>query len=389
MYRKIVIASDSFKGSLTSLEVAEATTEGIRRACPSCSVLSIAIADGGEGMVQAMSDVMETTGVSVRVHDPLGRHIMARYAMTKDGTAIMEMAQASGLTLLSDEERDPLQTSTYGTGEMILDALGRGCRRFIIGIGGSATNDGGTGMLEALGFGFIGNDGQSLKGLRGSMLENITDIDSSAVHHGIYESEFIIACDVDTPFCGPEGAAKVFASQKGADQESVGLLEAGMQSLCSIIRRKYGTDLSSIPGTGAAGGLGGAFLAFMNARLERGIDIVLDAVGFDEKIKDADLVITGEGKIDAQSVHGKVISGIAARAQATGVPVMAIAGIADISSDQARKYGLAAVCPIAPRPETESGLRDSMRPETAMYNITETVSKALGELSPSLFRGNL
>lgn len=389
MYRKIVIASDSFKGSLTSLEVAEAAAEGIRKAYPSCRTVCLPIADGGEGMVRAMTVSLNTEEVSVSVDGPLGKKVTANYAITKDGTAIMEMAQASGLTLLTKEERNPLLASTYGTGEMILDALKRGCRRFIIGIGGSATNDGGTGMLEALGFDFIGKDGHILKGLCGGVLEEITDIGSSSVRNDVLESEFIIACDVDTPFCGPEGAAEVFAPQKGADRTAVKKLEAGMRSLCRLISEKLGTDLSSIPGSGAAGGLGGAFSAFLNGRLEKGIETVLELVEFDRHIQGADLIITGEGKIDGQTLHGKVVSGIAYRAGKYGIPVIAIAGMAEVSDRQIKECGLTAVYPIAERPETESDLEYAMRPEVASRNISRTVSKALEELSPSLFRGSL
>ncbi len=389
MYRKIVIASDSFKGSLTSLEVAEAAAEGVRRAYPSCRTVCLPIADGGEGMVMAMASSLNAEEVSVTVCGPIGRKVTAVYAMTPDGTAVMEMAQASGLTLLSKEERDPLLTSTYGTGEMIMDALKRGCRRFVIGIGGSATNDGGTGMLEALGFGFIGKDGNMLKGLCGGMLEEISGIDVSSVSCDVLEAEFIIACDVDTPFCGPEGAAEVFAPQKGADRKAVEKLEAGMKSLCRLISETKGIDLSTIPGSGAAGGLGGAFRAFLNARLEKGIDTVLEMNGFDSQIADADLIITGEGKIDGQTLHGKVVSGIAARAQRYGIPVIAIAGIAEVSDSQIKECGLTAVYQIAERPETESDLEYAMRPEVASRNISRTVSKVLEELSPSLFRGNL
>ena len=389
MYRKIVIASDSFKGSLTSLEVAEAAAEGIRKAYPSCRTVCLPIADGGEGMVRAMTVSLDTEEVSVTVDGPLGKKVTANYAITKDGTAIMEMAQASGLTLLTKEERNPQLASTYGTGEMILDALKRGCRRFIIGIGGSATNDGGTGMLEALGFEFIGKDGHILKGLCGGVLEEITDIDSSSVRNDVLESEFIIACDVDTPFCGPEGAAEVFAPQKGADRTAVEKLEAGMRSFCRLISEKLGTDLSSIPGSGAAGGLGGAFSAFLNGRLEKGIETVLELVEFDRHIQGADLIITGEGKIDGQTLHGKVVSGIAYRAGKYGIPVIAIAGMAEVSDRQIKECGLTAVYQIAERPETESDLEYAMRPEVATRNISRTVSKALEELSPSLFRGNL
>ena len=391
MYR-IVIASDSFKGSLSSMEVAEAASIGINAVLPECQTTCLEIADGGEGTSKVLTRHFDGQIITTSASDPIGRRIKAEYGIaTIDGeqTAIIEMAQASGLPLLSKHERNPLLTSTYGTGEMILDAARKGCRRFLIGIGGSATNDGGTGMLEALGFTFTDKDGARMLGLCGKSAKDIYGIDSSTVPQEILDSEFIIACDVDTPFCGPEGASAVFGPQKGATPEMVSELEEGMQNLNAVISRKYGTDLSSVPGSGAAGGLGGAFLACLGAELKRGIDMVLDSIGFDSIVRDANLVITGEGKLDGQTLQGKVISGIAARANALGVPVIAIAGIVDMNEEEIRRSGLAAAFPIGPRPQTESDLKYAMRPEVASVNITETVAKALESLSPSLFRESL
>ena len=391
MYR-IVIASDSFKGSLSSMEVAEAAARGINAVLPECQTTCLEIADGGEGTSKVLTRHFDGQIITTSASDPIGRRIRAEYGIaTIDGeqTAIIEMAQASGLPLLSQHERNPLLTSTYGTGEMILDAARKGCRRFLIGIGGSATNDGGTGMLEALGFTFTDKNGARMLGLCGGSTKDIYGIDSSTVPQDILDSEFIIACDVDTPFCGPEGASAVFGPQKGATPEMVSELEEGMQNLNVVISRKYGTDLSSVPGSGAAGGLGGAFLACLGAELKRGIDVVLDSIGFDSIVRDANLVITGEGKLDGQTQQGKVISGITARANALGVPVIAIAGIVDMNDEEIRRSGLAAAFPIGPRPQTESDLKNAMRPEVASVNITKTVAKALESLSPSLFRENL
>ena len=391
MYR-IVIASDSFKGSLSSMEVAEAAARGINAVLPECQTTCLEIADGGEGTSKVLTRHFDGQIITTSASDPIGRRIRAEYGIaTIDGiqTAIIEMAQASGLPLLSQHERNPLLTSTYGTGEMILDAARKGCRRFLIGIGGSATNDGGKGMLEALGFTFTDKDGARMQGLCGRSTKDIYGIDSSTIPQDILDSEFIIACDVDTPFCGPEGASAVFGPQKGATPEMVSELEEGMQNLNAVISRKYGTDLSSVPGSGAAGGLGGAFLACLGAELKRGIDMVLDSIGFDSIIRDASLVVTGEGKLDGQTQQGKVISGIAARSNALGVPVIAIAGIVDMSDEEIRRSGLAAAFPIGPRPQTESDLKNAMRPEVASVNITETVAKALESLSPSLFRESL
>ena len=431
--RKIIIASDSFKGSLTSLEVARAAEEGVKmvkdademeyaektkRDCGECDIRCIEIADGGEGTGATLTRVLGGDVVKAIVSDPLGRKIEATYGIaTISGqkTAIMEMAQASGLTLLKPSERNPLLTSTHGTGEMILDALNRGCKKFLIGIGGSATNDGGTGMLEALGFKFIDGNGREMTGMCGGNINRIARIVPPASHpestlqnqgdmmesrkeiqegteeiwEKLSEAEFIIACDVDTPFCGREGAAEVFGPQKGATPEEVVLLEDGMQSLNNIIKRDYGIDLSSIKGTGAAGGLGGAFHAFLDGRLQSGIGMVLDAIGFEEQIKDADLIITGEGRIDSQTCRGKVISGITSVAAKHGVPVIAIAGIVDMGEKEIEEAGLKAAFPIGPRPQNESDLEYAMRPEVASKNISDTVAKALASLFPSSFRGNL
>lgn len=404
MKRKIVIACDSFKGCLESGEVASAVAEGIRRVMPDAEIIISETADGGEGTGGILTKSMGGETVTVSVKDPLGRIINAQYGITSkvmsseitageatekgrdlanwesgNKTAIIEMAQASGLTLLSKDERNPLLTSTYGTGEMILDAVGKGCRRFLIGIGGSATNDGGTGMLEALGFKFLDKKGKEIKGCCGGRLGEIADIDSKSVSQEILDSEFIVACDVTTPFCGKEGATRIFARQKGADEEAIESLESGMQSFAHVINRKYGIKLNEIPGTGAAGGLGGAFKAFLNTELKSGIDMILDAAGFDEIIKDATLVITGEGKIDFQSSRGKVIDGICRRCRARNIPVLAIAGIVDNCSHTDGKDEYLTVLPIGPRPQNESDLEYAMRPEVARRNITDTIIKILPE----------
>lgn len=386
MIRKVVIASDSFKGSLSSLEVAEAAAAGVRKALPGCETVGVCIGDGGEGTAEAMAAAGGWKRRSVIVHDPSGRKTEASYFISDDGKAVMEMASASGLTLLRPEERDPLTTSTFGTGEMILDAVMNGCRNITIGIGGSATNDGGTGMMEALGFGFISSDGSRITGLCGARLADIAGIDSSRVYPEISETDFTVACDVDSPFCGKEGATYVFAAQKGADAAALGILESGMQSLCRIIRETTGKDLSRTAGAGAAGGLGGALCAFLKARLTKGTDAVLDMIGFDGIISGADLIVTGEGKIDGQTGRGKVISRVVKRAARYKIPVVAIAGIIDIEEDEIRRSGLAAAYPIGPRPKDKSDLEYAMRPEVASYRISDTVAKALASLSPSAYR---
>lgn len=389
MIRKIVIASDSFKGSLTSQEVAEAAAAGVRRALPDCEAVGICIGDGGEGTAEAMAAAGGWKRRAVTVQDPLGRPTEAGYFISDEGMALMEMASASGLTLLKAEERNPLLTSTYGTGEMMLDAIRNGCTSITIGIGGSATNDGGTGMLEALGFRFLDSEGKHIRGLCGGRLAEIASIDPSDADPGIMKVNIIVACDVDSPFCGAEGSTHVFAAQKGADAEATDILESGMQSLCDVIMQMTGTDLSRTAGAGAAGGLGGAMTAFLNARLTRGTDAVLDATGFDDKIRDAGLIITGEGRIDSQTCRGKAVSGVLERARKHGIPVIAIAGIVEMTDDEIRQSGFAAVCPIGPRPQNESDLEHAMLPEVAKRRISETVAKVLESLSPSLCRESL
>ena len=379
MFRKIVIASDSFKGSLTSAQVADAAALGIRELLPECDIDKVCIADGGEGTAAVLTEALNGQPCSIEVHDPLGRPVMATYGIINDSrspiTAVMDMAQASGLTHLDPSERNPMLTSTYGTGEMIADALKRGCRRFLIGIGGSATNDGGTGMLEALGYRFLDSEGKLIRNCRGGILCEISDIDDRYALPELKEAEFIIACDVDSVFYGSEGASHIFAPQKGAGKDMVGILEDGMKSFAGVIKEKYGTDLSSARGSGAAGGLGGAFLAFMNASLKKGIDMVLDNVRFDERILGADMVITGEGRIDSQTSKGKAISGVLERASRKGIPVVALCGICDLKDKSLD--GFKAIFPISPRPSDDIELSAAMNSSTAFENVRKTVSTML------------
>lgn len=368
IFHKVVVASDSFKGCLTSMQVAEGVEAGIRKCCPDCQVVKLAVADGGEGTVDALLETMGGRRVSAEVSDPLGRPCMAEYAILNDEvTAVMEMSSASGLTLLKHEERNPLLTSTYGTGQMIADALDRGCRRFLIGIGGSATNDAGMGMLEALGCRFLDEDGNALQGC-GESMSRIATIDLSNLRSEIGESEFIVACDVGSPFHGPEGAAYVYGPQKGATPEMVIRLDAGLRNMADLIAREMGIQVADMPGAGAAGGLGGAFKAFLNAGLRKGAEMVLDAIGFDEIIKDADLVITGEGRIDAQTMTGKLPYAVARRAGIRGIPVLAICGRAEIQSHPS----FTAICPITP-PETP--LKTALQPSVATLNIMNTLAR--------------
>lgn len=368
---KIVVASDSFKGSLTSLEVALSAEKGIREVFPQCNVVKVNVADGGEGTMDALCSTLGGQWVTVPAEDPLGRVRDVSYVVLADGkTAVIEMSAASGLPLLQPHERNPLLTSTYGTGEMIADALSRGCRRFLVGIGGSATNDAGMGMLCALGYRFVDAQGNVLEG-RGESMAKVEDIDMSRVSEAVKESEFIVACDVDSPFCGPRGAAYVFSPQKGADPRMVESLDAGMEHLSSVIARVTGKDVRNVPGAGAAGGLGGGFLAFLNARLERGIEMVLDAIGFDDIIRGADLVITGEGRVDSQTLTGKTPYGIMKRALRQGIPCIAIGGSVMLG-DGDDVSGFDAVVPVTP---PDMPLEEAMRSRIASSNVCDAVRK--------------
>lgn len=393
---KIVIASDSFKGSLSSIEVAESVEKGILDVLPSCNVVKVAVADGGEGTKEALCQTLGGKTVEIPVEDPIGRTINASYVILEDGvTAVLEMSSASGLTLLTPSERNPMRTSTYGTGQLIADALGRGCRRFLAGIGGSATNDGGMGMLEALGYRFLDDDGNELSGI-GASLSKVCRIDDSRVLQAVHESEFIVACDVDSPLYGPDGAAYVFAPQKGADPEMVRALDDGLRHFAEVTAMYMNSsengssanlddgeyllvngnviqDVSSMPGAGAAGGLGYAFVTFLGARLKRGVDMVLDAIGFDKMIEGADLVITGEGRIDAQTLTGKTPYGVLQRASRQNIPVIALAG--SVALDDSA--GFAAISRITP---PDMRLSEAMLPAVASANLRRTISALLQQI---------
>ncbi len=373
--KNIIIASDSFKGSLTSAEVADAAEKGIRRVFPQCNVIKADVADGGEGTVKAIVKAAGGHLHTVVVSDPLGRPVNATYGVTEQEgikTAIIEMSAASGLLHLLPEERNPRITSTYGTGEIILNALKRGCRRFLIGIGGSATNDAGTGMLSALGVKFFDDLGRVLKG-SGDDLGQIARIDMSSLIPEAQVSEFIIACDVDTPFCGPEGAAYVFAPQKGATLPMIEALDKGMFSFAKVIADKFKIDIVPINGAGAAGGLGGAFKAFFNANLTKGIEMVLNAISFDSMIQDADLVITGEGRIDFQTAKGKTAAGVLQHAQRLGIPTIAIGGSVEICPEL-KSMGFAGIYSII---HTPVSLEKAMQKDFASKSISRTIEQIL------------
>ena len=368
--KRVVIASDSFKGSLSSAQVADSIEQGLKSVCPDIECIKLSVADGGEGTVEALMDSLGGELIKCRVHDPLMRSIDASYVILGDGkTALLEMATASGLPLLAKEERNPLKTSTFGTGELIADALDRGCTSFLLGLGGSATNDGGMGCFEALGYRFLDTEGRRLRGC-GENLCKVSVIDSSSVHPLLLEASFTVACDVDTPFCGPKGAAFVFAPQKGANPQQVQELDRGLAHFAEVIKYSTGRDISQVAGSGAAGGLGGGLLAFSRACLKPGIEMVLEAIGFDRIIEGADAVITGEGRIDFQTFKGKTPFGVMSHAAPKRIPVYAIGGCVDLSGVE----DSSAFKRIVPAVSGEYDLEYVMRTEVARSNVASAAA---------------
>ena len=367
MIEKIVIASDSFKGSISSGKVARAAAEAIQEVFPECEIKSLEMADGGEGTLDALCRNVGGTKVACKVQDPLGRTIDAEYALSGD-LAIIEMAKASGLTLIPLALRNPLNTTTFGTGQLITDALAKGCRRFLIGIGGSATNDAGTGMLTALGWRFLDKDVNILPPT-GASLEHIASIDDNGRNPLLDDCVFSVACDVDTPFCGPEGAAFVFAPQKGADPDTVQRLDEGMASFSKLIFQATGMDVRDLPGAGATGGLGGALKAFLDAELKPGAELVLETAGFASISEGADLIITGEGRMDAQTSKGKAPYTVLRHAMRLGIPTIALVGsVSDI--DEVKSLGFKDILPINP---PGLPLETALLPDTAYSNIRLTL----------------
>jgi len=323
---KIVIAPDSFKGSLSAFEVAKSIQNGILKADETIETVIVPMADGGEGTVQSLIDASGGKIVELTVHDPLFREIKSFYGIMGDGvTAVIEMAAASGLPLLTPKERNPLKTTTYGTGELIKDALNRGCQKFIIGLGGSATNDGGCGMAQALGAKFLNENGTEV-GFGGGELKKIRAIDISGLDNRIKQSVFLAACDVDNPLCGEKGASAVYGAQKGASEKDVIALDNGLLHFAQIVKQKLNLDIKDVPGAGAAGGLGAGVMIFLNSQLKRGIEIVTQTTHLADKMVGADLVITGEGRIDFQTAFGKTPFGVAQVAKKQNIPIIALAG---------------------------------------------------------------
>lgn len=375
---KVVIAIDSFKGSMSSMEAGYAAREGILRACDA-EVAVKPLADGGEGTTEALTSGLGGAFVSVDVNGPLGGKVRAGYGIMKDGTtAVMEMAQASGIMLVKREELDPWRATTYGVGQMIADAVKRGCRSFIIGIGGSATTDGGVGMLQALGYEFLDAEGKQI-GYGIGELDRIVRISDRKRLPELSECHFQIACDVRNPLYGENGAVYVYGPQKGVKEEEKQLLDRKMQHFAEMTARFSGRDHSQAEGAGAAGGLGFAFLGYLpDAELKPGIEIVLKAVGLEREIASADIVITGEGRLDSQTAMGKVPVGVARLAKKYGKKVIAFAGSVAEDAGKCNEEGIDAFFPILRGVTT---LEEAMTPETAKRNMSLTVEQVFRLLS--------
>ena len=325
---KIVIAPDSFKENLTSLEVASEIETGLRRVWPDAVCIKVPMADGGEGTVQSLVDATGGEIVKCEVSGPLGDKVLASYGLLGDKrTAVIEMAEASGLPLVPKERRDPLRATTYGTGELIADAIKRGVDEIILGIGGSATNDAGAGLAQALGVRFLNFGGAPIRDLiAGGDLDDVQAVDMSSVNPGLKRVHISVACDVTNPLYGEKGASRVYGPQKGATPEMVERLDKNLAHFAHVIKRSIGADVAERPGAGAGGGIGAGLMAFTNATLKRGVELVVAATRLEEHMQGADLAVTGEGRVDFQTAFGKTPAGVAAAAHKHGVPVVAIGG---------------------------------------------------------------
>lgn len=362
---KVVVAIDSLKGSLSSIEAGTSIKEGILSVCEA-EVIVKPLADGGEGTVEALLSGMGGREIMLEVTGPLGKKLTSSYGILTDNrTAVIEMAAAAGIKLVSKEDLNPLYTTTFGVGEMIKDAINKGCRNFIIGIGGSATNDGGLGMLQALGYQFFDERGK-LVGPEGRELNKIADFSTVLSLKELKECTFKIACDVTNPLYGPLGASPVFGPQKGATPEIVEILDKGLKNFAEVVKKVLGQDTASYPGTGAAGGLGFAFLSFLNGTLESGINIILEEIGLEEDILDADYVITGEGKLDFQTSMGKAPVGVAKLAKKYGKKVIAFAGGTTKDAAKCNEEGIDAYFSILQLPMT---VEEAMEFNTARMNL--------------------
>ncbi len=391
---KILIAIDSFKGSLSSKEAGEAIKSGILRVVPDADVVISPLADGGEGTVETLVEALGGSLETVRVKGPLFQDVEAHYGIlpeSKKNTseaslktssknplsngklAVMEMSQASGITLVSPSERNPLKTSSYGVGEMILDAYHKGCRRFLIGIGGSATNDGGIGMLSALGFRFTKEDREEISPI-GEGLKDLAGIENASVPEGLLQCSFQIACDVENPLYGENGASLIYGFQKGGNKELLSQMDLWMKHYSELVKEYNPAANPEDPGSGAAGGLGFAFRSFLQGELKSGVSLILEETKLSKKMQGADLVITGEGRLDKQSAMGKAPIGVAKLAKEQGIPVIAFAGAVTEGAKACNQAGIDAYFPILREIIT---LEDAMKKETAKMNLADSVEQVM------------
>ena len=369
---KVVVAIDSLKGSLSSLEAGSAISEGIHRALKDAEVIVRPMADGGEGTVEALALGMNGRIEKIKVTGPLGDPVEAAYGIIDEThTAIIEMSAAAGITLISEQERNPLDTTTYGVGEMIKDAIRKGCRHFIVGIGGSATNDGGIGMLQALGFGFLDVNGNQV-GFGAKGLKDIEKITDEAVLPELKECYFKVACDVSNTLCGDQGCSAIFGPQKGATPSMIMQMDKWLADYAGLTQKKYPKANMNQAGTGAAGGLGFAFLSYMNASLESGIKIILDETKLESYVREADMVITGEGRLDGQTVMVKAPIGVANIAKKYGKTVIAFSGCVTEDAVVCNEHGIDAFFPIL---RTVTTLNDAMDSENARKNMVSAVEQ--------------
>ena len=373
---KVVVAIDSFKGSLSSMEAGQAIAEGVKQVYQSAEVVVRPLADGGEGTVEALVEGMGGIFVTKEVTGPLGKKVEAVYGVIESKedsskTAIIEMSAAAGITLVPEESRNPMKTTTYGVGELILDAIERGCRHFIVGIGGSATNDGGVGMLQALGYDFVTREGTAIS-YGGNGLRELASIEESNVHPKLKECTFKVACDVTNPLCGENGSSTIFGPQKGATPEMVQELDQLLLHYAELSKEINANANRFYPGTGAAGGMGFAFLTYTNATLESGIQIVLTETKLEELIASADFVVTGEGRLDGQTALGKAPIGVAALAKKHQKKVLAFAGAVTPDAKECNQQGIDAFFPILRGIVT---LKEAMDKENAHRNMVDTVEQ--------------
>lgn len=370
--KKVVVAIDSFKGSLNTFQAGNAIKEGILQVYKNVQIIISPIADGGEGTVDAIISSTNGEMQEATVHNPLGDIIQASYGIiSKTKTAVIEMSAAAGITMINDSERNPLNTTTYGVGELILDAISKGCRKFVIGIGGSATNDGGVGMLQALGFEFLDESGNQVElGAKG--LKDIVSIKTENAAIELKDCSFFVACDVKNPLCGENGCSAVYGPQKGATPEMIKNMDLWLENYAGLTKKVISVSDANTPGTGAAGGMGFAFLSYLNATLMSGIELVMNETKLEEHIKDADVVVTGEGRLDGQSYMGKAPIGVAKLAKKYNKPVIAFSGCVTEDAILCNDYGIDAFFPIVRKPCT---LQEAMECDNSYKNLRDTAEQ--------------